>query len=67
MRYLYLLLTLLLLSCTESTPSYYPSKEIQTAIEEVCKIYGPQYQYRLWSDGKLEVNRGDGKWQTLKY
>lgn len=28
---------------------------------------GPMYQYTISPDGTLKVNRGDGRWLTLKY
>jgi len=48
---------------------------IKDTVAEVCQpnikdaIYkmGPGYDYRIWSDGTLQVNKGDGKWLRLRY
>ena len=36
-------------------------------VEKAIRKMGPRYQYTISPDGTLKVNKGDGKWKTLKY
>jgi len=36
-------------------------------IDAAVKKIGPYYDYTITPDGKLYVNKGDGKWLRLKY
>lgn len=36
-------------------------------IKKAMLKMGPHYSYRLFPNGRLEVNRGDGKWLKLRY
>jgi len=36
-------------------------------IEKAISKMGPYHNYVISPDGTLKVNRGDGKWQILKY
>ena len=36
-------------------------------VKKAMMKMGPDYQYRMLSNGTLQVNKGDGKWLRLKY
>lgn len=37
------------------------------AVDKAILKMGPMYQYTISANGTLKVNRGDGRWLTLKY
>jgi len=70
-----IILLLLILLCMIIRPAF-STENLERAenkkldfskIEKVCRKVGPYYDYRIFPDGTLQVNKGDGKWLNVRY